>query len=131
MKTRALMVRSTQWFTCLLLFCLAVDGASQEPVDLRGPAVADALQRIRPAAVRAHMGFLADDLLEGRGTATRGHEIAARYVAAQLEAMGLEPGAGGSWLQTVPMRRSDLIAEESRVEIIPAQGERSLLVPGH
>ncbi|HEX3127234.1 MAG TPA: M28 family peptidase [Thermoanaerobaculia bacterium] len=124
------MVRSIPWFSGFLLFCLAMDGASQEPVDLRGPAVADALQRIRPAAVRAHMAFLADDLLEGRGTATRGHEIAARYVAAQLEAMGLEPGAGGSWLQTVPMRRSDLIAEESRVEIIPAHGERSLLVPG-
>lgn len=63
---------------------------------------------VRAAAIRAHMEFLADDLLEGRGTATRGHEIAARYVAAQLAAAGLEPGAEGRWLQPVPMRRSTL-----------------------
>jgi hypothetical protein len=36
-----------------------------------------------PKAFRAHVTFLADDALEGRKTATRGHEIAARYVAAQ------------------------------------------------
>ena len=30
------------------------------------------LQRIRPEGLRAHMAFLADDLLEGRGTGTRG-----------------------------------------------------------
>ena len=40
---------------------------------------------------RAHMAFLSDDLLEGRGTATRGHELAARYIAAQFEALGLQP----------------------------------------
>jgi hypothetical protein len=122
--------RSIPWSFCFFSFCLTVPAVGREPVDLRGPAVADALQRIRPAALRAHMAFLADDLLEGRGTATRGHEIAARYVAAQLEDLGLEPGAGGSWLQAVPMRRGDLITEESRVEILPAQGERSVLVPG-
>ena len=124
------MIKPGPWFSCLLFSCLAVPGASPGPVDLRGPAVEAALQQIRPAAMRAHMAFLADDLLEGRGTATRGYEIAARYVAAQLEATGLEPGAGGSWLQAVPMRRGDLIAEESRVEIITPDGERSRLVSG-
>ena len=57
--------------------------------------------------MRAHVEFLADDLLEGRGTGTRGHEIAARYVAAQFRALGLKPGGtNGSWLQRVPLRRA-------------------------
>jgi len=114
---------------CLVLSCLAAaaPAAPAEPADLRAPAVVDALQQIRPAAIRAHMAFLADDLLEGRGTGTRGHEIAARYVAAQFETIGLEPSAGGGWLQPVPLRRSELIAEGSSVEVIGADGKRKAL----
>src|SRR3954468_513926 len=52
-------------------------------------------------AFRAHITFLADDLLEGRDTGSRGHEIAARYVATQFEALGLQPGNGDSWFQRV------------------------------
>ncbi|HYM62069.1 MAG TPA: M28 family metallopeptidase [Thermoanaerobaculia bacterium] len=63
-----------------------------------------AIPEIRPEAIRAHMSFLASDLLEGRGTGSRGHEIAAHYVAAQYEAMGLEPGNSASWFQVVPFR---------------------------
>jgi len=76
-------------------------------------------------AIRAHMTFLADDMLEGRGTATRGHEIAARYVAAQFEGIGLE-----TKLQPVPMRRAELVASESRVELIRADGTRTVLAAG-
>jgi Zn-dependent M28 family amino/carboxypeptidase len=45
--------------------------------------------------VQAHTTFLADDLLEGRGTGTRGYDLAARYVASQFARIGLEPGADG------------------------------------
>src|SRR6185436_413791 len=45
-----------------------------------------------PERFRAHVAFLADDLLEGRDTGSRGHEIAARYVASQFESFGLKPG---------------------------------------
>lgn len=54
-------------------------------------AADDALATIRPEAIRADMRFLADDLLEGRATGTRGHEIAAKFMATEFEAMGLEP----------------------------------------
>jgi len=65
-----------------------------------------AMQELKKEPFRAHMAFLADDLLEGRGTGTRGHEIAARYVAAQFEAMGLKPaGRDGTYYQRVPLRR--------------------------
>ncbi|MGH7729771.1 MAG: M28 family metallopeptidase, partial [Candidatus Eiseniibacteriota bacterium] len=44
--------------------------------------------------------------LEGRGTGTRGYDIAAAYVATQFEAAGLEPGGvNGTWFQPVPFRR--------------------------
>ena len=58
-----------------------------------------------PEAFRAHVAFLADDLLEGRRTGTRGFDIAARYVASQLEGLGLQPAAQGRWLQPVEFVR--------------------------
>ncbi len=54
--------------------------------------------------IRAHIRFLADDLLEGRGPGSRGDRLAQRYIASQFEVLGLEPGApGGGWLQKVPL----------------------------
>jgi hypothetical protein len=68
--------------------------------------VKTAMGELRKEPFRAHMAFLADDLLEGRGTGTRGHEIAARYVAAQFEALGLQPaGPDGTYYQRVPLRQ--------------------------
>lgn len=55
-----------------------------------------------PGRIAAHMRFLSSDLLEGRGTGTRGYMIAAQYVASEYEKLGLEPGANGSYFQTVP-----------------------------
>ena len=72
--------------------------ATAEPADA-------AMESIRPEAIRAHMNFLADDLLEGRGTNSRGYEIAARYMATGFESMGLAPaGEAGTYLQNVPLR---------------------------
>ena len=54
--------------------------------------------------IRAHVRFLADDLLEGRLAGSRGYDIAANYVAAQFATAGLEPGAGnGGWLQPLQL----------------------------
>ena len=77
---------------------------------LLGAAAPPALAPADPAAaarVRAHVEFLADDQLEGRATGSRGHEIAALYVASQFRALGLQPGGErGSWYQRVPFRRA-------------------------
>ena len=56
------------------------------------------------AAMDAHLKYLADDQLEGRAPATRGGRLAVKYIAAQFEAMGLEPGAAdGSYFQPVAL----------------------------
>ena len=64
-------------------------------------------EAVAAATVRAHVEFLADDRLEGRDTGSRGHEIAAHYVASQFRALGLQPGGpDGSWFLQVPLRRA-------------------------
>jgi len=70
-----------------------------------GDPIGAAMAAIRPEAVRADMRFLSDDLLEGRGTATRGYETAAKFMATQFESMGLQPaGDNGTYFQKVPLR---------------------------
>src|SRR5258705_9176213 len=57
-----------------------------------------------PEKIRAHVKFLASDLLEGRGTGQRGGDIAAEYIAAQFALYGLKPaGDKGTYFQDVPM----------------------------
>jgi Zn-dependent M28 family amino/carboxypeptidase len=72
-------------------------------IQLEFPAtVAAAMQSIDAERIRAHVRFLADDLLEGRGTGARGGDIAARYIAAQFALDGLKPaGDNGTYLQQV------------------------------
>jgi hypothetical protein len=69
---------------------------------------------IKSDELRSHMLFLSDDLLEGRATATRGHEIATRYVAAQYSGMGLKPaGDNGTFFQKVHLRQAILKTDKS------------------
>jgi len=49
--------------------------------------------------VRADVGFLAADELEGRGTPGRGLDLAALYLEAQLGAAGVAPAVSGSYRQ--------------------------------
>ena len=65
-------------------------------------AGAASAQTFSAERVRADVAFLADDLLEGRGTGTRGYDIAAGYVAARFEALGLKPGGKDGWYQDIP-----------------------------
>src|SRR5215510_2373280 len=59
---------------------------------------------ISEANLKAHIKFLADDLLEGRGTGARGGELAAKYIASQLEAVGIKGAApDGSFFQPVSL----------------------------
>src|SRR3954466_13094394 len=61
-------------------------------------------QAVDSNVFRAHLGFLADDALEGRRPGTRGGELAAKYIAAQFERLGLQPaGDSGTYYHQVPI----------------------------
>lgn len=103
---------------CFVLVLALTFWGCGESVDLNAPEVNKALEQIRPEGIRAHMAFLADDLLEGRAPGTRGYQLAAKYVAAQFEAMGLEPaGVDGTYFQPVPLREIKLVEEDSSLTL--------------
>ena len=86
-----------------------------------------------PAAVadgstfKAHMAFLADDLLEGRESGTRGFDIAARYVAGQFAQYGVQAkGDLGNYLQAVPLKSGLLVRNSAVLEIRRKGGVEAL-----
>src|SRR6202162_465118 len=90
---------------CLCAVILLLFFARSYSVHANSDAADEAMNTIRPEAIRADMRFLSDDALEGRGTGTRGYEIAAKYMATQFESLGLQPaGDNGSYFQSVPLR---------------------------
>ena len=64
----------------------------------------DLTARFNENTFRAHIKFLADDLLEGRSPGTRGGNLAANYLAAQLQLLDIK-GAGqdSSYFQPVSL----------------------------
>src|SRR5258708_12522905 len=85
---------------CLMVFSIAAAVVSQK-ISSRTKQMPSAISE---TAVRAHIKFLSDDRLEGRGTGAKGGETAALYVAAQFEAIGLKgAGAKGSFWQPVSL----------------------------
>jgi Zn-dependent M28 family amino/carboxypeptidase len=82
----------------LSIVALATTAISQRP-----PRPGSSSQ-INEDRLRAHIKFLSDDRLEGRGTGARGGELAALYIAEQFEAMGLKgAGAKGNFWQPVSL----------------------------
>ncbi len=76
--------------------------------------------------LRAHVTFLADDLLEGRAAGTRGHELAIAYVVAQYSRLGLEPAGTDGFLQPMALRESKLDLEAGRFTIRHSTGDVTL-----
>ena len=83
-------------------------------------AVKTAEDSIDPEKIRAHVKFLSDDLLEGRGPGLRGSEIAAQYIATQFALYGLKPGGdNGTYLQQINFVGMNAIPEKTTMSIIP------------
>src|SRR5688572_20310678 len=57
--------------------------------------------------IEAHVRFLANDLLEGRGSPSRGLDVAAQYLAASLRASGWEPATDDGYLLPYTLRSFD------------------------
>ena len=81
--------------------CLRILAAAALALILAGcsrdgaPSAAVSIQRLR-----GDVTFLAADELEGRGTPSRGLELAALYLETQLQAVGVAPAVSGTYRQT-------------------------------
>ncbi|RUO79723.1 peptidase M28 [Idiomarina tyrosinivorans] len=72
----------------------------------------------QPSNIKAHLEFLADDDMRGRDTGSRGHEIAANYVASEFKQLGLEPGGDdGTYFQRIPFVKSTLVPNSATMSM--------------
>ena len=88
------------------------------------PAAArEAAASIDPEKIRAHVRFLASDLLEGRGPGTRGGQLAAEYIATQFALAGARPaGENGTYFQKVPLMAVHTEVDKTSFTLVPANG---------
>jgi Zn-dependent M28 family amino/carboxypeptidase len=92
---------------------------AQQSADAKQKLVA-AEASIDGEKIRAHVKFLADDLLEGRGPGLRGAEIAAQYLATQFALYGLKPaGDNGTYLQQINFVGMKAIPEKTTMSLLP------------
>jgi Zn-dependent M28 family amino/carboxypeptidase len=83
----------------ITLAAIVLTGCVAEP-----PATPKSTSGITAEKLKGHIRFLSDDMLEGRGTGAHGGELAAKYIAAQLEATGVKgAGENGSYFQPVSL----------------------------
>ena len=90
-------------------------------------ALDSAAKAIRQEQIRAHMRFLSDSLLNGRAPGTPGYDVAASYVASQLEGMKLLPGVSGKWFQPVTLQKAVVDSAASSL-VLTVKGKEQKLV---
>jgi Zn-dependent M28 family amino/carboxypeptidase len=84
----------------LILFAAGAAAAAAQSAVVPDNVAQAAKTYITQAALEGPIRFLSSDLLEGRGPATRGDELARLYLQTRLEGLGFQPAfAGGAWQQ--------------------------------
>ncbi|WP_342375265.1 M28 family metallopeptidase [Myxococcus stipitatus] len=78
----------------------------------------------------SHVRVLADDSMEGREPGREGYQKAANYVAEQLAAMGIKPGAGDSYFQEVELVSKRLTESSAKLTLVRG-GKRLPLTHGN
>src|SRR6202453_2439463 len=87
------------------------------------PAVKTAEASINGENIRAHVKFLSDDLLEGRGPGLRGSELAAKYIATEFALYGLKPGGDdGTYMQEINFVGMNAIPAKTTFAFVPQKG---------
>ena len=76
-----------------------------------------------------HVRQLASDDFGGRGPGTPGEEKSVEYIKSQFARIGLQPGNGGEWFQTVPM--VETTADESATLNLTVAGAPQVLKFGN
>jgi hypothetical protein len=110
----------------LVLLCATrVPAASAQTGDCRSPnRSAGAASREDPATVCRLLSALSADSMEGRATGSSGAHRAARLIAEQFRAAGLEPAGDSGYFQRVPLVRSQRPNGRSGFELAPSLAAR-------
>jgi len=72
------------------------------------------------AAVLSLVSALADDSMQGRGTATPGGDRAARFIADRMREYGLVPAGDSGWFQRVPLAASTDSTGRRHLSLVPS-----------
>jgi Zn-dependent M28 family amino/carboxypeptidase len=108
---------------CLLSAALWAQQAGMPRIPGLPKAEQQAAASIDPEKIRAHVRFLASDLLEGRGPGVRGGELAAAYIATQFALDGLKPaGDNGTYYQNVPLYAVHTVEDQTKFTLAPEHG---------
>ena len=68
--------------------------------------------------LKKHIEILGSDLFEGRGTGTKGGELAASYISESFKKIGLVPiGDGNSYFQSIPFHGTNIL-NDSKLTIL-------------
>jgi Zn-dependent M28 family amino/carboxypeptidase len=104
-------------------FAIVVSVACSQPAPPPAPPVGPAEELITTDSLTAHIKVLASDEFGGRAPATPGGEKTQNYLADQLKAIGIEPGApDGTYFQQVPIVES--VVERNFVLSVPGNTYR-------
>ena len=129
-------MRATTLSLALLALCACTPRGEQQPAT---DPQADAAQAADTAATGSHafqdainagdfaehVKHLASDDFGGRGPGTPGEDKTVEYIKAQFARIGLQPGNGSDWFQTVPM--VETTADESATLDITVAGAPQIL----
>ncbi len=113
----------------VLPFDLLPDPAKNAPPLKPPPASYRAgFDSVSERTLRAWLGFLASDELEGREAGTRGYDTAARYVASVLYDLSVLPlGAEGTYFQDFDLVRRERDVEKAEMALRAAGKDGSVL----
>ena len=91
------------------------------PASAQRPTTASDARRI--------VSVLAADSMEGRGTGTAGAHRASRFIAAELQRMGLQPLGDSAFFQRVPITRDTVMVFPWRPAKDPSDTTKVIAVP--
>ena len=106
---------------CVLLSACQAPSRIADPVVTAEASVTDIKHGFGPEVstedLSMHIKVLASDEFAGRAPGTVGEDKTVAYLIQQFKRLGLKPGNGGSYVQTVPMVES-LVGPESSMTVI-------------
>ena len=62
-------------------------------------------------SLKVHINYLADDKLEGRRTGTAGEQLAAQYISAKFQSIGLLPKGSSGYVQPFEIKEGKIIGK--------------------